>query len=354
MARKHYGNIRERDGYFQVRFCINSVYHTFRVEGTDRLEAEAFANAKYRELKDGGVAEGPLRAPTLNTKGPAEAHGVKDGVGRVSFSSLLERFRDTALPLRSRNTQKTYTVSMAALKSFFVDEGDDPDIRTMGRGQIQAFLYWRRHHRADGSERKKPVSGRTLEKDRAMAHNLFAFAEGLELVDSNPVSKVKPPQYDKRDYVILTDDQYEQLLTACEHHPFLQLYALVLGETGMRCESEALWMQWQDMDLEGGFIKIVSGRGEHRTKSGASRWVPLTGRLRQALGDHAAAYRLRTLRGGAVTVGVPPRLPPATGCGRYTYRLPTPSVRQRRHTRWASVRFHPARPTAPTYHYMAR
>ena len=295
MARNHRGNIRERDGYFQVRFCINSEYHTFRVEGTDRLEAEAFANAKYRELKDKKLDGSGHFAESKPDAAPSKPVGPDTFA--VSFSSLLERFKATALPQRSRNTQKTYTVSMDALKSFFVDKGEDPDIRTMGRGQIQAFLYWRRHHKADGTERKKPVSGRTLEKDRAMAHNLFAFAEGLELVDSNPVSKVKPPPYDKRDYVILTDDQYEQLLTECEHHPFLQLYALVLGETGMRCESEALWMQWQDIDLEGGFIKIVSGRGDHRTKSGASRWVPVTERLRQALRDHAAAYRLRTYAG---------------------------------------------------------
>jgi len=218
-------------------------------------------------------------------------------VDAIPFSSLLERFRATALPQRSLNTRKTYTVSMDALKRFFVVENGDSEIRSVGRGQVQEFLYWRQLHKPDGSERKTPVSGRTLEKDRAMAHNLFAFAEGLELVDVNPVSKVKPPMYDKREYVILTDDEYEQLLAECEHHPFLKLYALVLGETGMRCESEALWMQWQDIDLEGGFIKIVSGRGEHRTKSGKGRWVPLTERLRRALGDHSATYRLRTYAG---------------------------------------------------------
>jgi hypothetical protein len=65
----------------------------------------------------------------------------------------------------------------------------------------------------------------------------------------------------------------------------------------MRCESEALWLQWEDIDLASGFIKIVSGRGGHRTKSGQGRWVPLTGRLRQAFGIHSARYRLRTYVG---------------------------------------------------------
>ena len=65
----------------------------------------------------------------------------------------------------------------------------------------------------------------------------------------------------------------------------------------MRCESEGLWIQWGDIDLEGGFIKIVSGRGEHRTKSGVGRLGPLTERPRQALSDHSATYRLRTYAG---------------------------------------------------------
>ena len=205
--RKNYpGSIRQREGYFQVRLCVEAKYHHFRVEGTDRAVAELFASTKLNELRNGlGATGGP--APTEK--------------GGVSFSSLMARFGATELPQRALNTRKTYTVSMDALRRFFVVEGGDPDIRSVGRGQVQAFLHWRRHHKPDGTERKKPLSGRTLEKDRAMAHNLFAFAEGLELLDVNPVSKVKPPRYDKRQYPILSNEQYEGLLTACEHNPFL-------------------------------------------------------------------------------------------------------------------------------------
>lgn len=182
---------------------------------------------------------------------------------------------------------------MDALESFFVALHGDPSLAVIGKAQIKSFLYWRRYHKSDGTERETPVSGRTIEKDRAMAHNLFAFAEGLELVETNPVSKVKPPKYDKREYVILTETQYEGLLTAFEGNHFARLFALVLGETGMRCESEALWLQWEDLDLEGGFAWISSGRDQHRTKSGKGRWVPLTLRLREAFREHSASHRLQ-------------------------------------------------------------
>ncbi len=43
-----------------------------------------------------------------------------------------------------------------------------------------------------------------------------------------------------------------------------------------------LWIQWDDVDLEGGFLKIVTGRNGHRTKGGKSRWVPISPRRRVA------------------------------------------------------------------------
>lgn len=178
-------------------------------------------------------------------------------------------------------------------------ENWDPLLRSVSRGQIEAFLHWRRTHKPDGTVRKTRISGRVIEKDRAMAHNLFAFAERWDLIDSNPVAKTKPPKYDKRQYVILKDDEYQRLLAECDENPFLRLFVLLLGETGMRCESEGLWLRWENVDFEEGFIWIASSE-EHRTKSGQGRWVPMTRRLGAALREHSASYRMR-LYGGART-----------------------------------------------------
>ncbi len=52
-----------------------------------------------------------------------------------------------------------------------------------------------------------------------------------------------------------------------------------------------LWIQWDDVDLDGGFLKIVTGRNGHRTKGGKSRWVPISPRLRVALREHSLRYR---------------------------------------------------------------
>lgn len=95
----------------------------------------------------------------------------------------------------------------------------------------------------------------------------------LELREGNPVSRVVAPKSDGRDPVILSLDQYEALLKECTERPILWLYVLTLGEAGLRNKSEALRLRWEDVDLEGRFLWIASGRDRHRTKSGKGRWV---------------------------------------------------------------------------------
>jgi integrase len=66
----------------------------------------------------------------------------------------------------------------------------------------------------------------------------------------------------------------------------------------MRCESEALWIRWEDVDLAEGFLWIASGRGGHRTKSGKGRWAPITDGLKAAMKDHFASYHFATYCAG--------------------------------------------------------
>ena len=73
----------------------------------------------------------------------------------------------------------------------------------------------------------------------------------------------------------------------------LHLYILLLADTGVRSGAEALQLRWEDVDLAGGFLHVKSAPGR-RTKSGRSRHVPLTARLRKALQEHASLYRMAT------------------------------------------------------------
>src|SRR5690348_17180855 len=143
----------------------------------------------------------------------------------------------------------------------------------------------------------RPVANRTIAKDRPVLHRIFEIALKREYVQSNPVSRTDSPKVDKRGPVIITPEQYDKLLEACDGRPMLQLFVLLLGETGARCESEALWLKWEDVELTEAFLWIASGRDGHRTKSGRGRWVPMTEKLTAAMKTHFARYRFATYDG---------------------------------------------------------
>lgn len=187
------------------------------------------------------------------------------------------------------------------------------DALSLRAKHVKSYLAWRRTRRLGaGGVRKhdrrcrnsdkvkaepKPVTNRTLVRDRAVLHRLFALVVRRELLHANAVALTQAAKADARDPTILVSGQLKKLLTACGDRPMLRLFVLLFGETGMRCESEALWLRWEDVDPTDGFLWIASRRAEHRTKSGKGRWAPLTMRLTEAIKAHAASYRMVTYEG---------------------------------------------------------
>jgi len=273
----HPGSIDRHGASWRIRLCVAGERHTFRLDGeTSQEDVEQYAREKDTELRrrNGRGLPGPM-----------------------PFSELLERYREGKLTDLSPNSQRTYHTSLQAFERYFVEEGGDPAAHQVTMGHVNGFLLWRKRRSPDGTKRSSPVSARTVAKDRVVLHRLFSFAKGLGIVEANPVTDTEVPEGDTREPLILDGKQYEALLRACEGRPMLSLYVLVLGETGVRCDSEALWLRWEDVDLERGFVTVESVRKGRRTKSGKSRKVPMTPRLRKAMAEHMAAYRLRTYDG---------------------------------------------------------
>ena len=120
---------------------------------------------------------------------------------------------------------------------------------------------------------------------------MFKKAMQWGLIDRKPVSLTDKPKIDRRDPVLLRPDQLQDLYDACKDRSMVLTYVTLLAETGVRCESEALWLTWEDVHLEDGFLWIDSSRDGHRTKTGKGRWVPITQELRPVLREHFARYR---------------------------------------------------------------
>lgn len=274
--RKRRGNIERRGRSTRVRIMVGRKRYSFTIETTDRALVKAFVKQKRAALE---------RRFARHTAGLD---------GSMPFSELLDAFDEEDVPTLAPGAQAAYRDSLAPIREYFVGDLGNPSVDAIMAREIIGYMTWRRSHRRNGSE---AVSARTVAKDRAVLHRIFAKAVRQEFRDGNPVSRTKAPKADTFNPVILTSDEYDRLVAACARRPMLQLYMLVLGEAGLRANTEALMLQWEDVDLEGGFLRVTSGRDGHRTKSGKTRWVPMTARLKTAMRDHFARYHFATYRG---------------------------------------------------------
>jgi integrase len=214
--------------------------------------------------------------------------------GAMRLSALFDDFEDHHLPGLAENTQKTYRASLDRFRAFFAGKND---IRAdkVQTAHVKAFITWRRSERGGG------VGGRTIAKDRTVLHTIFEHGIALGVVNRNPVTKNTKVKHDGRDPYILEPGELDELLRAAKDHPVLAAYVLTLHESGLRSESEALWLRWPDLDFDYEWkdgAGNVLGRGRilvrsdrtHRTKSGKGRVVPMTPWLRRALMEHRMAF----------------------------------------------------------------
>lgn len=217
--------------------------------------------------------------------------------GDMPLSQFLDRFETEEIPQLADTSETQYRAALSALRSYFVELRNDCRLKDVSKGDVKRFLKWRRTHASDGRKRSNPISDYTLANNYAVFRRIMGDAHELELISGNPVTRVDPPEIEDREPIILDDEQYEELLEECEGDDMLHTYVLLLGEAGLRSGSEAPWLRWEDLDFEDGFLRVVSGQHGRDTKSGKGRWVPMTSRLREALREHAATYRLQTYDG---------------------------------------------------------
>lgn len=264
---------RRASGSWRWRASIHGERHTETWRG-DLTEEEAARKARER----------------YNTLRAQVARG--DGAD-VRLSGLVALFEDQRLPGVAKATRRAYGVTLRAVRAYYGEE--DPRISSIGRGDVKGFLSWRRVHGPDGSKRPEPLSGWALKRALGVLSTLFEEAMEREWVPSNPARRVSVDT-EEHEPVILTEEEYEKLLTAAEARPMLRTFILLAGEAGLR-RSESFDVRWADVDLGSGFLEVVHGRDGRTTKGKRSRAVPMTSRLRSELRQHAATFRLQMYEG---------------------------------------------------------
>jgi len=109
-----------------------------------------------------------------------------------------------------------------------------------------------------GRADKKPggLSPKTLKNMKYMLHVAFDQAYYDELIPSNPVNGVRLPVADGPEQRVLRPEEKEQV---CAHAATIRTFpaqgVILLLTCGLR-RGELLGLQWQDVDLENGVMKI--------------------------------------------------------------------------------------------------
>lgn len=277
-TKKYPGSLTRRGTTWRVRLCVGGAYRSFTVRGTEQ-EAKNFATVTHAAL--------------TTDLGRATA-GLPDA---IRFSELLKDFLEYRVGNMPRpGTRKSYTSSLDTFGEFFVDRLHDPYVRDIRKGHVASFLEWRSGHRVGDATGKAGVSLHTVRRDRRVLSLLFNYAITKDHVDANPCFTVKALRPDRREPVILSPEHFEALLTAATPNPMLHTYVLLLAETGARSDSEALPLRWADVDFASGFVRLTSP-ATSRNKNGKQRSVPLSPRLKVALQEHAARYRMAVYGG---------------------------------------------------------
>lgn len=283
-TKRHPGHMTQvRPGVWRIRLSVGTKlnaagkrvgdYRSFTIEGT-RTDAVNFAVMQDRKLN-------------------AERKRKRKGVpGRVLLSSLIDEYEADELPELAPGTQTSYKLTFNVLRTYF---STDPYISDVAPEDVKAFLRWRRTHRV--GEERGTVSRHTINRDLRVLRLLLNHAVNARYIEVNPALPVKPRKPPERAVPILSDAEYERLIEAAAPNPMLQTWIVLLGETGLRSLSEALKLTWADVDLDAGFIHVRSAPGR-RTKSGKSRFVPMTPRLRATLRVHQERVRATIYPGG--------------------------------------------------------
>ncbi|MCB1820422.1 MAG: site-specific integrase [Candidatus Competibacteraceae bacterium] len=131
-----------------------------------------------------------------------------------------------------------------------------------------------------GTERRGPATvNRYL---AALSHCLTVAVKEYQWLPDNPLRKVAKPPEPRGRVRFLSDEERTRLLTACEAsaNPFLYPVVVLAISTGMR-QGEIMRLEWRDVDLQRGWIVL------RQTKNGEQRGIPLMGKARALLQEHA-------------------------------------------------------------------
>lgn len=230
----------------QIRRIMTWTPPTDMTPSKARKAAERAADAWEQEVRSEHEAEQAAKAQGIAYAIPAEKR-------QDDFVSFIN---DTWLPLQVRgSSDKPTTVAFyqhmsKTITSYF----KGTILQQITPTDIQKYLvYLRTEYR---SKLGKPLSPKSVRHQYATLNLIFGYAEQLEMLVKNPMSRVEAPKKQKHPVDALTQEQaatFFKLINTCPLDFQCILHLLIT--TGIR-RGECMGLKWSDIDEQANTITI--------------------------------------------------------------------------------------------------
>ena len=192
-------------------------------------------------------------------------------------------------PEKKEKTINTYKYLSDKACAYF----HDTDIKTITSLDLQKYIHFLQTD--TNNKNKRPLSRKTIRHHYCVLSLIFGFAFDNEVIEKNPMLKVKAPSLERKSVDALTKEEARKFLFFIQECDLeFQCILLFMFTLGLR-RGEVLGLQWGDIDFNNSIVSInrsvsyVSGIGTvvgtPKTEN-STRVLPLPRMLYEVLCDY--------------------------------------------------------------------
>ncbi len=202
-----------------------------------------------------------------------ERHIDRDNSAKITFGELCNWY----IGLTEVKAKATYKKEFSSIKNLKRLIGAETKLKDITLGRVEAY---QKNRLQEPSPRHVglQVKPATVNRELSCLQSMFNRAVRHDRIEKNPISELKRLPENNVRMKILSQNEIENLLANCPSH--LQPIVILAFYSGMR-KSEILYLTWEEVDLENGFIRLHADR----TKTKIARSIPLHPRVKTLLAD---------------------------------------------------------------------
>jgi integrase len=252
---------RRKDGRWEARYTVHTA------SGPKRKAIYGKTRAEVAEMLAKAISD--------------RSSGLTFDAGSLTLGEFLDRWLGDSV--RDTVRQRTYERHEELVRLHIRPILGNLKLKVLTPAHVQSFY----RDRLDSS-----LSPATVQKIHVVLHKALDQAVKWNLIPRNVTEAVNAPRPAPKEMRPLTPDEARKLLETARGDSMEALYVLAV-HTGIR-QGELLGLKWEDVDLEGGVVRIRHtltrnrGRlllGEPKTKK-SRRTVRLTETAAQTLREH--------------------------------------------------------------------